>query len=92
MRKFGDALKGDGKLVIEKYGSNEALVFKLRKKDEFKNFTEVIGNVDIELSNKIKRIKKLVENIKLDLNNKETLNNDIKNLENVIGEFKILDE
>ena len=49
-----------------------SMAFKLRKKDEFKNFTEVIGNVDIELSNKIKRIKKLVENIKLDLNNKET--------------------
>lgn len=31
LKKFGDALKVDGKLVIEKYGSNDALVFKLEK-------------------------------------------------------------
>jgi methyl-accepting chemotaxis protein len=65
-------------------------LFKLRRKDELKNFTQVIENVDVELSSRIKKIKELLEKSKANINNKEELTNNIKNIENIIGKFKTL--
>lgn len=46
LRKFGQALKSDGKLVIEKYGSNDALVFKLRKTGQMKYDPSILQSRD----------------------------------------------
>ena len=46
LKKFGNALKGDGKLVIEKYGSNDALVFKLRKNGQLKYNPSILQRRD----------------------------------------------
>lgn len=46
LRKFGQALKSDGKLVIEKYGSNDALVFKLKKKGQMKYDPSILQRRD----------------------------------------------
>ncbi|MFA6017528.1 MAG: class I SAM-dependent methyltransferase [Patescibacteria group bacterium] len=46
LKKFGQALKSDGKLVIEKYGSNDALVFKLRKNGQLKYSPSILQRRD----------------------------------------------
>lgn len=46
LKKIGIAIKGDGKLVVEKYGSNDALVFKLKKTGELKYAPSILQRRD----------------------------------------------
>ncbi|MEK7597383.1 MAG: class I SAM-dependent methyltransferase [Patescibacteria group bacterium] len=46
LEKFAGALKGNGKLVIEKYGANDALVFKLRKNGQMRYNPSILQRRD----------------------------------------------